>query len=431
MSKISATIVADSISPQGHRIVSILGVIPRIVLSELNTHRMFCLSGDTILDFDLPAGAHKNRGYKRVFNMSLAEFADKWHNGAAPRPNNGDTGYNRQDIKYRLRKMKIRQYDETTGLIETSTIKNCFISGEKEVFEIATWNDSKVKASKDHLFLTSRGWIKLEDIKVGKDYLIVQGYGKREEELVDPIRLKKIDGKWKQTWNRKIKAILLERQNNTCAKCPSKSPTDVHHIVPTYQDPTLAFEETNVELLCRDCHDKEHKVQGWQGGTYLYGKPELVESIISKGVEQTYDLEIEGEFANFLANKIVVHNSRNSASSRAIPFKRMVEMVKEDPFIPIAWQKEHTGMQGVEYLDEGLSKIAEAQWRLAAAQACENTLKLTSELYGVQATKQIANRLLEPFMWHTVLISFTEIQNFFDLRCPSYEIDLDNLNNLK
>ena len=30
--------------------------------------------------------------------------------------------------------------------------------------------------------------------------------------------------------------------------------------------------------------------------------------------------------------------SRNSASSRAIPFKKMVQSVLENPFIPIAWQ---------------------------------------------------------------------------------------------
>ena len=39
--KINATIVADSIDPRGNRITTILGVIPRIILAELNTHRMF------------------------------------------------------------------------------------------------------------------------------------------------------------------------------------------------------------------------------------------------------------------------------------------------------------------------------------------------------------------------------------------------------
>ena len=32
--------------------------------------------------------------------------------------------------------------------------------------------------------------------------------------------------------------------------------------------------------------------------------------------------------------------SKNTSSSRAIPFKKMVESVQNNPFIPIAWQKE-------------------------------------------------------------------------------------------
>ena len=32
--------------------------------------------------------------------------------------------------------------------------------------------------------------------------------------------------------------------------------------------------------------------------------------------------------------------SKNTSSSRAIPFNKMVESVQNDPFVPIAWQKE-------------------------------------------------------------------------------------------
>ena len=42
--------------------------------------------------------------------------------------------------------------------------------------------------------------------------------------------------------------------------------------------------------------------------------------------------------------------SKNTSSSRAIPFNKMLEAIKNDPFIPIAWQKEHSGMQGTEYI---------------------------------------------------------------------------------
>ena len=51
--------------------------------------------------------------------------------------------------------------------------------------------------------------------------------------------------------------------------------------------------------------------------------------------------------------------SRNSASSRAIPFEKMVKSVKENPFIPIAWQKDHKGMQGTEYFQENETFISE------------------------------------------------------------------------
>ena len=37
---IKAEIVGDSLSPQGNRLISVLCTFPRIILSEINTHRM-------------------------------------------------------------------------------------------------------------------------------------------------------------------------------------------------------------------------------------------------------------------------------------------------------------------------------------------------------------------------------------------------------
>ena len=46
-------------------------------------------------------------------------------------------------------------------------------------------------------------------------------------------------------------------------------------------------------------------------------------------------------YPRFIHSELLTHRmfSRNSASSRAIPFAKMVKMVQKDPFIPIAWQK--------------------------------------------------------------------------------------------
>ena len=136
--------------------------------------------------------------------------------------------------------------------------------------------------------------------------------------------------------------------------------------------------------------------------------------------------------------------SRNTASSRAIPFEKMVKDVQENPFIPLAWQKEHKGMQGTEYItDEHIINHRRGVWIQARDRAIHSAQQLndnltksysTNELYrleGTGVTKQLCNRLLEPFVWTTELVSGTEWENFFELRMPCYEIDLDNLESLK
>jgi hypothetical protein len=120
--------------------------------------------------------------------------------------------------------------------------------------------------------------------------------------------------------------------------------------------------------------------------------------------------------------------SRNAASSRAIPFERMLKMVEEDPFVPIAWQKDHKGMQGMEYFTEltTIERLNE-MWLAASRQA----ILMSKVLSSNDVTKQLCNRLLEPFMWYTCLVTATEFSNFFELRMPCYEIDLDSLEDLK
>lgn len=108
--------------------------------------------------------------------------------------------------------------------------------------------------------------------------------------------------------------------------------------------------------------------------------------------------------------------SRNSSSSRAIPFKKMVEKCKNDPFIPIAWQKDHSGMQGKEYMGELESSRAMSLW----AESAGSAIKQAEMLSSIGVTKQLVNRVLEPFMWHTAIVTATEFENFFKQRCPQY-----------
>jgi hypothetical protein len=110
--------------------------------------------------------------------------------------------------------------------------------------------------------------------------------------------------------------------------------------------------------------------------------------------------------------------SRNSASSRAIPFKRMAEMVEKNPFVPLAWQFDHKGMQGTEYVTD-LLEIGDK--RLLWKDAAQEAVNFSKALNKNGITKQLCNRLLEPFMWHTVIVTATDWENFFKLRCPRYK----------
>lgn len=140
-------------------------------------------------------------------------------------------------------------------------------------------------------------------------------------------------------------------------------------------------------------------------------------------------------YPRFIHSELMTYRvfSRNSASSRAIPFEKMVKMVEEDPFIPIAWQKDHKGMQGNEYI----TNAEDIEYRIHLwLKARNNAVRGAKDLSDNQAyphgtydpkikeggvTKQLCNRLLEPFMWHTVLLTGTEFENFFELRCPQYK----------
>jgi thymidylate synthase ThyX len=110
--------------------------------------------------------------------------------------------------------------------------------------------------------------------------------------------------------------------------------------------------------------------------------------------------------------------SRNTASSRAIPFEKMVKDVQENPFIPIAWQKAHKGMQGTEYITD-----ADELYNILHEYKCgiKDAILVAKSLNELGVTKQLCNRLLEPFAWVTEIISGTEWENFFNLRCPAYE----------
>jgi hypothetical protein len=87
----------------------------------------------------------------------------------------------------------------------------------------------------------------------------------------------------------------------------------------------------------------------------------------------------------------------------------MIQEVLANPFIP-EFGERIKGMGSGDKLKEELQEEMAKQWLASRDQAIESA----TAMLGVG--KEHANRLLEPFVWMTVIITATDWQNFFALR---------------
>ena len=113
--------------------------------------------------------------------------------------------------------------------------------------------------------------------------------------------------------------------------------------------------------------------------------------------------------AEFMTHRVF---SRNAASSRAIPSKKIRASVRKDMAVPIHWGANQAGMQAQAELTGWRLKAVKLLWAAAAYPMLFASWLL--EKLGLH--KQIANRILEPWFNITVVVSGTEWANFYHLR---------------
>lgn len=142
----------------------------------------------------------------------------------------------------------------------------------------------------------------------------------------------------------------------------------------------------------------------------------ICDSISPNGVRLT---TLECEYPRLIHQELLTHRmlSRNSASSRAIPFEKMKETLNG---IPVRFGAANKGMQdkGEDYSAKiydslcGYAHSPEDWWGVAK----EYAVDFASDFHKAGFAKQIVNRLVEPFQMMKTVISATEFSNFFSLR---------------
>jgi hypothetical protein len=121
----------------------------------------------------------------------------------------------------------------------------------------------------------------------------------------------------------------------------------------------------------------------------------------------------EVEFPRMILADYTRHRSLSYSfeSTRARPTELLIEQVRNDPYVPLA-RKRAKGMGGGELLTPKEQADFEAWWRQGARQAADIAERL------LFIGKEHNGRILEPYAWISGIISGTEWENFFGLRCP-------------
>ncbi len=120
-------------------------------------------------------------------------------------------------------------------------------------------------------------------------------------------------------------------------------------------------------------------------------------------------------YPRFIHAEFMTHRmfSRNAASSRAIPTRKMIKMIRENPATPVYWGKNKKGMSAATELDPETRSFAINLW---LNEARDSALSCADRLKDLGLHKQLLNRILEPWQWITVICSATQYSNFFALR---------------
>ena len=132
-------------------------------------------------------------------------------------------------------------------------------------------------------------------------------------------------------WTRQIALQVHAKFNYICQSCGVRGgQLHAHHLVPVFANESLAYEFNNLISVCKGCHEKIHSQNlesifaknfqpitapiDWKPkpkpeGRKLMAHPVKVVQVEYLGMQTTYDLEVAGEWHNFVANGVVVHNS--------------------------------------------------------------------------------------------------------------------------
>lgn len=327
--------------------------LPIFVARQWIRHRTACLAEGTRICFDLPGGMR--RGGRQSYKLKIEDLYKKFR----PTANRTQPSKQRNPLfrAERVKAMCLRQMNEDTGVIQHTRVVNVYKNGVKPVFRMVLDDGKGIECTSDHQFLFSDGWKTLK-----------QATG---------LRLVHAKAAW--------------LQKSTC----------------------VYVNGLTVEQSAPDQDRTRQKRPRVPWNKLTVGKLVQIREFHYVGEKETYDVEVEGPYHNFVANGIVTHNSVNEYSARYSILDKEFYLPQQE-VIGVQDSKNRQG-RGKAISAEKAKKILEIlkEDALMTYKHYEEFLGLTSEVQEDEPLARELARINLPVSFYTQWYWKIDLHNFF------------------
>lgn len=321
------------------QIVFNCGYFPHSVMQQARTHRVGvsfdvqCLAADTEITF-----VNDQSPGNGTFKKNISELYDLWTNREKKICLSSPEKLPKEDLRdcqNRIQKMRLRVLNEETGFFEVGSIKDIICSGIQPVYRLTLEDGKTLDSTVNHRLFTSAGWQTMGEA-VG---LITAADG-------SAVKMTK-------NCHLLCNGIAITSQQS-----------DIHQT--GLQEPIAKGFLAEFSHSCQPIVEP----QNWPKtpnipGNQLRAHPVKVQSVQYLGEQNTYDLEVEGKWHNFVANGVVVHNSFRYTGHQFLTVAEGKKDIEEVFYLrPIGY---YTDRQGKRYYYSPEQREADLTWCAEAA----------------------------------------------------------------
>jgi superfamily II DNA or RNA helicase len=229
---------------------------------------------------------------------------------------------------------------EVDGVVRLGRLTGAWESGVKITYTVTTDTGRTIRATDEHPFLTERGWLRLDQLVVGDEVhvrgsqatgharkpkpryrstagLVHHPYATHRRAKNSPYRVVEHRLVAEAAMNhlayeRYVERLRIGQIDGLCFLDPDIYA--VHHIDHNH----LNNELVNLKIMTHSEHQALHADEGKTNSVLYKIVTEKITSVELFGEESTYDLAVEDDPHNFLANGFVVHNTGKTVCSIAL-----------------------------------------------------------------------------------------------------------------